>query len=119
MLLDEGRPDIVEWLDARLRDIDLGLTGARSTWHSISEAQRRVLVLVTSRNRRLVRRSGSKTLYDAVGQDGTVEKAAGILTVRNLASRSLLAWDGGAFDPEAAAVMTEQAQFVVKHGPLK
>jgi hypothetical protein len=29
----------------------------------------------------------------------------------------LLAWDGGALDPEKAAVITERGLFVLKHGP--
>src|SRR4051812_29395831 len=46
VLMAEGRADLVAELDAKLRDIRLGLDRARATWTSISEAQRRVLTLL-------------------------------------------------------------------------
>jgi hypothetical protein len=38
-------------------------------------------------------------------------------TLRNLCARNLMAWDGGAFDPEAVAVITENGRFVYQHRP--
>lgn len=46
----------------------------------------------------------------------TIAKAARLDTVRNLAARELVAWDGTAFDPEARAVLSERGRFVVRHG---
>ena len=72
---------------------------------------------VLAGNRRIVRRA-SGTLYDIVNAEGErMERVAGVKTIRNLADRGLLAWDGGAFDPEAAAIPTERGRFVAKHGP--
>lgn len=89
---------------------------ARTTWHSISDAQRRTLIIVGTGSRKLRRSSWSKNFYDAYGEPHAVDKAAGLLTVRNLCSRGLLAWDGGSFDPEKAAVITERGLFVLRHG---
>ena len=100
--------------DRRMRDLDLGLTGARNAWHSISPAQRRVLVAAASvRSGRIVRQSIRPSVYV---RDGGGPKLCGVKTVRPLCSRDLMAWDGGAFDPEQAAVLTERGRFVLAHG---
>jgi len=44
MFLEAGRLDILKEYDARMRDIELGVYGARSVWHSISTAQKRALL---------------------------------------------------------------------------
>ena len=118
MCIDAGRPDVLAQYDEALRLERLGIRPARATWHSISTAQRRVLTLMGSGNRRLVREGGSRNFYQANGEPHAIARAAGLLTVRNLCSRELLAWDGGAFDPERAAILTERGQFVLKYGPM-
>jgi len=116
MLHEEGRPDLVEDLDQRLRENRLGITGARATWHALTEPQRRVLLILLEGQRRLVRQAHSKHFFDAIGGPHAVARVAGLPTIRNLIAPELLAPDGGAFDPEAAAVLTERARFVVQHG---
>lgn len=122
-LADEG-PKGVEALrryDARVRDVETGVTGARNCWHALSPAQRRTLLFLAP-GRVLVRSARLGGYYDAAatapGVD-TVAKAARLDTVRNVAARGLVAWDGGAFDPEARAVMSERAAFVLAHGRVE
>lgn len=105
----------LEHYDAAMRDLDSGVMGARDTWHSISPAQRRVLTGVERHGGRL----------DRIGKEYRATKGrhqpymlAYVATIRPLCSRDLMAWDGGAFDPEAAAVITERGRFVLKHGPV-
>lgn len=104
----------------KIRDIDSGVQGARSTWHSISDTQRRVLLLLIGGSQRQLVRAGD--VYTIRGS-GTSDDPAKLIrtgirrpTVRAIAARGLLEWTGGTFDPEAAAVLTEQARFVLKHG---
>lgn len=118
MIIEAGRPDVLAQYDEAMRLNRLGITGARATWHSISAAQRRVLTFMGESKRRLVRSAGTRHFYDAHGEPHAVGRVTGILTVRNLCSRELLAWDGGAFEPERAAVLTERGRFVLAHGPM-
>lgn len=92
---------------------------AVETWGALSQPQRRVVLLLTSRPGRLVRSAGTRHFYDFHGEPHAESRIAGLLTVRNLERRELLAWDGGAFDPERRAVVTEPAHFVVKHGSME
>lgn len=104
--------------DAALRDYDTGLYGARMCWHSISPAQRRTLLFLAP-GRVLVRSARVRGHYDAVGTSAavdTIAKAARLDTARNLASRGLLDWDGGALDPEGRAVPSDRGRFVLAHG---
>ena len=114
VIRESGRPELEAELDRALRETASGVTGARSTWHSISDAQRRVLILLADCPGNLRRMKGST--YDVVSSVGTRATGIGLGTVRNLASRGLLEWTGGAFDPEASARPTEQVAFVLKHG---
>lgn len=113
--------DALRGYDAAMRDHDSGVSGARMCWHSISPAQRRALLFLAP-GRALVRCGWTPHFYDAVCATGawpglsTIAKAARLDTVRNLAARGLVRWDGGAFDPEARAVVTERAVFVLEHG---
>ena len=113
MCRDEGREDLVTELDANLKEVATGRTGARGTWHALSEPQRRML-RVAAAHRRLRRSPGSRSRYDACGGLGDAEgNVGGIATVRNLIARELLTCDGGAFDPEAAVVISERGRFVL------
>lgn len=111
---DLGPPELVARYDRDMRDIDLGITNARSEWHSISPAQRRALLTAAEHGR-----------LDRVGKEYRHPKRyqpyrpIHVATIRNLCARDLLAWDGGAFDPEAAVVVTERGRFVVQHGDTK
>lgn len=117
LLYEKGRPDLVADLDAKMRLIANGVDGAQRTWHSISDAQRRALTHAAAVGGRLVR-SDLRPRYIGVPLLPIPEKPIRVKTVRNLCARELLAWDGGAFDPEKAAVITERGLFVLKHGPL-
>ena len=116
MLYAEGRPDLVADFDRNMRDLRLGLTGARNQWHSISEAQRRVLTSLAE-GRHLRRSPVCPSEYDAVGNAvATISRGCRISTVRALCARDLLACDGTATDPECKIVITERGKFVVTHG---
>ncbi len=118
LIMESGHPDaaaILLQFEQNMRDVDTGIGGARSTWHSISLAQRRVLEALETRWY-LMRASGSRTRYDAHGEPHAEGNVCGIATVRNLIRRELLAVDGGAFDPEKKIVLTERGRFVLKHG---
>ncbi|TXN78748.1 hypothetical protein [Methylobacterium sp. WL8] len=114
MVREAGRPDLLAEFDQRLRESDLGITGARSTWHSISDAQRRLLILLSNGPASVRRTKGAS--YDVVSEAGSRATGIRLGTVRNLARRELLEWTGGAFDPEASAAPTERMAFVLKHG---
>ncbi len=115
MLMEMGRPDLVKELDARLRDIRLGLDSARSCWHSISPAQRRVLKIMEP-GRYLARSRGSRTRYNAYGEPHAESNVCGLATLRALCAHELCHVDGGATDPERKFVLTERGRFVLKHG---
>ena len=113
MLRAEGREDLVARLDAKLKDIDNGRYGARATWHALSEPQRRMLRLAAS-HKRLRREPASRSRYYACGGPGDAEgNVGGLATVRNLIARDLVLCDGGAFDPEAAVIISERGRFVL------
>ncbi len=112
--------DALKGYDAAMRDHDGGVSGARMAWHSISPAQRRTLLFLAA-GRVLVRSARCERYHDAVGTApgvDTIAKAARLDTVRNLASRGLVAWDGTAHDPERRAVPSERGRFVVRHGAV-
>lgn len=104
--------------DARCRALDSGVDGACGAWAALSRAQRKVMWWLGD-GRVLVQRASQQTVYDAIGGAGgpdRIDGAAGVRTVRALAARELVAWDGGAFNPEARAVLTERGRFVLAHG---
>ena len=115
MVLEAGRPDILVQYDADMRNMDLGLTSARSCWHSISPAQAYALAVVGT-GRVLVRTKCSPTFYGAVGEPHAVSKVCRLSTARALCAHELLAPDGGALDPEAKFVITERGSFVLRFG---
>ena len=98
-------------------DLRLGITGARSTWHSISSAQRLALQHTADVGGKLVR-SPLRPCYIGVRLLPQPSRLIRVLTIRNLCARELLAWDGGILDPESAAVITERGLFVLAHGPM-
>ena len=110
-----GQPGLADSYLAKIKEIDSGIEGARNTWHSLSEPQRAALELACE-GVRFVRRPGRATVFDA--ERGGRQQPAGVRypTIRNLCERDLLAWDGGAFKPGDAAVVTERGRFVVAHG---
>ena len=118
LCLENGRPDLAADYDKNMRNLDLGITTAQNCWHSISGAQRRVLIAL-GEGRVLKKCRWSRSRYDACGigyAADAIENICAVATVRNLASRELLAWEGGAFEPEAKVVLTERGRFVLKHG---
>lgn len=112
MRTEQGRPDLAESYLVRVRDIETGVHGARGCWHALSLAQRRILA-EADRNGGRLERAGKEYRHGARNQP---YKPVYVATIRNLCSRDLMAWDGGAFDPEAAVVVTERGRFVLKHG---
>ena len=107
-----GRPDLADNYLAKVREIDSGVYGARVTWSALSMAQRRALQEANLYGG-VVERVGKQYRHKARQQP---YKPVYVATIRNLCARDLMAWDGGAFDPEAAAVVTERGRFVLKHG---
>lgn len=114
--MEHRRADLAGEFDRRLRDIRLGVYGARAVWQSISDAQRRVLAHKVQ-GFHLRRALDRCNRYDAVGADGTIRlNVCGSATVRNLTSRGPCHVDGGAFDPESSIILTECGQFVLARG---
>lgn len=107
--IEAGRPDVLAQYDEAVRLNRLGITRARAVWHSISAAQRAVLKVAGEFNR-LFLINGEYMPGRPPG-----EPKIRVRTVRNLCDRNLLAWDGGVFVPENAAVITEHGRFVLKH----
>lgn len=119
-LLAAGRPDVLVEYDARMEDVRSGRHGARATWAALTPAQRRA-VLFLDTGRVLVRSARVAGHYDAEGIApgvDTIAKAARLDTVRVLAARGLVAWDGGTTDPERRAVPTERLRFVAEHAQV-
>lgn len=116
MIIEAGRPDVLAQYDEALRLNRLGVTGARATWRSISEAQRRVIEQMGD-GAKLWRDPMNHRAYFLRVKMGAVIRVR-IATVRALASRELIAWEGGAFEPEAKASLTERGRFVLAHGPM-
>lgn len=112
VLMEEGRPDLVEELEANLRNVANGVSSALSTWAALSAAQRRVLEALEP-GRVLIREHGSKSWYDASGAPGAMARVCRLPTARNLIARELLECEGGAFDPERRLSLTERARFVL------
>jgi len=115
LLQAEGRPDLAEELDQRLRDVNLGVARARSIWHSISAAQRALLTMMMASGSKLVRHDKT-SFYDLVAGERLEHRVTRLPTVRSLIGRDLLCCDGGAFDPEAVVILTEHARFVFEKG---
>lgn len=115
-LMEEGRPDLLREFDDDMKKLRLGITGAQNCWHSLSAAQRRTIETLAAGRYRLARTLGSINFYDASGEPYALARVAGLKTVRNLAARELLDWDGTADDPERAAVLSDRGRFVLAHG---
>ena len=117
ILIEGGRPDLAADLDANLKDIETGVSQARSVWHSISPTQRRALFRLASGPTSFRRMEGTR--YDIVSPVGSMMTSVRLATVRALAARGLLDWTGGAFDPEGSAVLNEYGRFVVAKGQAR
>lgn len=114
LIRKEGMPEILADFDQQMKDIDSGLTTARNVWHSISPAQRTLINYLATHSVKLVREGSTSSYIGVEGDTKSHGRLAGLKTVRSLAARDLLAWEGGAFDPEAKATLTEKAVFVFK-----
>lgn len=113
MLIEDGRPDLVEDLNRRIRDIALGLDGARSTWSALSRPQKDILTLLVDRGQYLRRAKDSLNRFVAMGDPhGFVIGGIHAGTVRNLMARDLAEWTTG-----EKVVATERGRFVWKRGP--
>lgn len=116
LLIEKGDIAALADFDRNMKELRLGVTAARNTWHSISLAQRRVIETLVTGRYWLVRWAGGKNFYDAHGEPHALVKVASLPTVRNLAARGLIDWDGTATDPEKRAVLSDRGRFVWKHG---
>lgn len=118
ILLEKGRPDLVEELDRRMWDIETGVDGARGTWSALTEPQCRVM-LALDEGRALVRCPFSRTTYEAysVGRDGpdAIRKICTLSTVNNLFRRKLIESDNPS-DPMKRLVLSSYGRFVMKRG---
>ena len=112
MLYQHGRPDLVAELDAKMKDIRLGIASAQGTWHALSAAQRRILEILAG-GRWLVKASASRTFFDANGEPHALAHVCRAPTVRNLMARELIAWA-----PDRKVTITERGRFVLRHGPV-
>jgi hypothetical protein len=112
-LLSKGRPDLVAELDANLRDVQLGVAGARGTWHALSPVQRQTLASAAD-HPRLVRLWGS--IFGFYGPGARAKKVCSIKTLIPLAARGLMCPED---DPRYLSwfAITERGRFVLKHGP--
>jgi hypothetical protein len=114
MLIEANRPDLLKDLDRKIRDIRLGLNGARATWSALSEAQRRS-VLAMQPGRKLVREAHSDW-YVGIGRPSACGRVCHQRTARNLIARELVDLEGGAFDPERVLALSDRGRFVLAHG---
>ena len=113
IIAEQNRPDVLAEYDRAMRDLDLGITGARNVWHSISEAQRRALEAAAFGP--LFRWRKDRVVYSAPHR--ATEFKFRLPTIRNLIARNLLDCDGGVFDPEAKVVLSDRGRFVLRRGP--
>jgi hypothetical protein len=114
ILIEAGRPDILADFDRNMRDLDLGLIGARATWDALSSRQRFVLRAMGV-GRYLSRALRSAAQYDALGH-GAILDICRLSTTRKLCAHGLIHVNGGATDPEAQFVITERGHFILRHG---
>lgn len=114
ILHEEGRPDLVAEFDANMRDVGTGVYRARNLWHSISPVQREALAHFRKTGNDRYVRCGTGYVVDGPGVP--LPKPIRLATMRKLAAHGLVDWDGGAFDPEAAAILSEQGRFVLAKG---
>jgi hypothetical protein len=98
-----------------MKDIDTGVMGARSTWSALSQTQRAVLRGATEGDGRAKQDPDNSFRFTMKVRMGCVI-AIRRPTILNLCARELMAWDGGAFNPEGAAVITERGRFTLAHG---
>lgn len=115
-LLAEGRKDLADQLRTRIAADNAGLVRAGSLWLTFSGHQRTVLLLLAKF--RPVRRVRDKT-YEVVAGVEPLQPAfpTRLATIRALGAFGLIDWTGGAFDPEASAVISDRGRFVALHGP--
>ncbi len=114
-LLAEGRKDLADELHARLAADAAGLVRAGSTWLALSLHQRSVLLRLAKF--RPVQRVRAK-VYAVVAGAEPAQPAfpTRLATIRVLGAFGLIDWTGGAFDPEASAVISDRGRFVALHG---
>lgn len=89
--------------DAGMEEIRSGRHALRMLWHSLSEAQRRVVEGLEGGKRRLIRCRHRRSCYDAHGEPHVVKGAARTATVRVLIGHGVLHWTGPAEDRELRA----------------
>lgn len=110
MLLAEAGPEALARYEAKMKEVALGVDHAQMVWHSISNAQRRALKGISEGRCRRVNN------YYLVGESGRFVWKERVATIRNLADRGLIDWDGGAFEPEREAVLSEAGRFLLAKG---
>lgn len=112
MIAESGRPDVLAEFDAKMKDIDSGLDGARRTWDALSSTQRALLTAL--------QREGGHVWNDpdmpsrsyhsrSNGMSSVVRRA----TVTNLSRRGLLDWGAGSSPAGSVASLSERALFML------
>lgn len=126
MLIDAGREDILAQYDENMRNLRLGITGARNAWHSLSGKQRWVLQRMAAG--RYVQKSVSNPRMfhgylngtePLSGEPGAFLNLCRLSTLRSLSAHELIHVAGGTLDPEAKFIITERGLFVVKYGRVE
>ncbi len=116
ILREEGRDDLVAEFRQNMRDVDTGVTRARNLWHTLTAAQRAALVGMQRTGNARLKRMDCSPMYGIDGPGVPLDRPVRLATLRKLAAHDLVDWDGGAFDPEAGAVLNEQGRFVLAKG---
>lgn len=107
VIAEAGTPEDLARFDASMEHVHSGRSELESLWHSITPAQR-TLVLLVGEGRRLVRCAWSRHRYGAVGEPHAVRDCASARTVEALIRHRLLAPAGTTDDPGQVVVATER-----------
>ena len=113
-----NRPDLADKYQAKIREIDLVIYGARAIWTTLSVVQKRVLPFMAEAGARLGMMPKSRA-YAIRTPLRTVVWNINRATVKTLAAHSLIDWEGDAFQPSSTAMLSDRGRFVLAHGPQK
>ena len=108
VLIAEGRPDLADELQAKLREIRLGITEAQATWSAMTSAQRAIMLNVAECGRLVKDRNATFSRYS---NENETCRPVYLRSINPLVRRRLLDWDQWPH-----CVITERGRFVVKHG---
>lgn len=113
-VIAEAGPVALAEFDASMDHVQSGRAEMESLWHSLSPAQRE-LVLAVGSGRRLIRASWSRHRYGAVGEPHALHDCASARTVAALVRHRLLAYAGTTDDPGQIAVATDRLRTLLAY----